>query len=427
MKERKKLIFCIVLLVILIGVVGVVTFMVTRNKESKNNNTNTSNSETNTEYPENKELNDVKIDDFSYSFLKLEDNKENFIYSPLSIKYALYMLREGADGNTKTQLDELLKDTTITKYKNIDKVLSLANSVFIKNTYKEKVYDSYINTLKDNYDAEVIYDPFEDASAVNEWISEKTFDIIKNMLDDSIFKNPDLEMILVNALAIDMEWSRKFDGANTHSAEFTKANGETMDVAMMSDQMYSGSYLKDDDYTIVSLPLREYEGTSLEFVAVLPEKEDLHSFITSDDFNSKLENALKSTKSMSYDKDYYVRLPRFKYNKGTSLVEDLKKLGVTDAFDYSANFSKIAKTELMVGQVLHKADIVLSERGIKAAAATVITLEDKAMIEDPRESVYLTFNKPFMYIIRDTKTNEIWFVGTVYEPLKWEDVKDDYK
>ena len=421
MKERKKLIFIIVLLVVLICVIGVVTFMVTRNKESKSNtNTNTTNTE------EKKEPNDVKIDDFSYAFLKLEDNKENFIYSPLSIKYALYMLRDGADNNTKDQLDKLLKDTTLTKYKNIDKVLSLANSIFIRDTYKDKVYDSYTNTLKDNYNAEVIYDAFKDATNVNNWISDKTFGIIKNMLNDAIFANPELEMLLVNALAIDMDWEYKFENENTHEAKFTKENNEVINVAMMSKELYGSKILNNEDYTIVSLPLKKYEDTSLEFVAILPLKEDIHSFVTSDDFNTKLEKALSNMENLPTDKDYYVYLPRFKYDRRTSLEEDLQKLGVTDAFLPVADFSKIAETKLVVDKVLHKADIELSERGIKAAAATVITLKENAMIEQ-RERVNLSFNKPFMYIIRDTKTNELWFVGTVYEPLKWEDVKDDYK
>ena len=35
----------------------------------------------------------------------------------------------------------------------------------------------------------------------------------------------------------------------------------------------------------------------------------------------------------------------------------------------------------------------------------------------------ITFDKPFMYIIRDTKTKDIWFIGKVYEPTKMEESK----
>lgn len=39
----------------------------------------------------------------------------------------------------------------------------------------------------------------------------------------------------------------------------------------------------------------------------------------------------------------------------------------------------------------------------------------------PIEKIDITFDKPFMFLIRDKKTGEVWFVGTVYEPLSWEE------
>jgi serine protease inhibitor len=37
------------------------------------------------------------------------------------------------------------------------------------------------------------------------------------------------------------------------------------------------------------------------------------------------------------------------------------------------------------------------------------------LFDVPVEEIDLTFDKPFLYMIRDTKTGEIWFMGTVYE------------
>ena len=33
------------------------------------------------------------------------------------------------------------------------------------------------------------------------------------------------------------------------------------------------------------------------------------------------------------------------------------------------------------------------------------------------ETIDLTFDRPFMYLIRDKETGEVWFAGTVYEPI----------
>ena len=39
----------------------------------------------------------------------------------------------------------------------------------------------------------------------------------------------------------------------------------------------------------------------------------------------------------------------------------------------------------------------------------------------PVEKIDLTFDKPYMFIIRNKETGEVWFAGTVYEPLSLED------
>ena len=104
---------------------------------------------------------DYNSDDLSYQFLKLESTShknKNIIYSPLSIKYGLNMLLEGAEGDTKKEIKDLLGDSKLTKYKNINKVLSFANGVCIKEENKEQVLDSYNDVLKDKFEAEIMYD-----------------------------------------------------------------------------------------------------------------------------------------------------------------------------------------------------------------------------------------------------------------------------
>ncbi len=50
------------------------------------------------------------LEDFDLTFLKLETNYQNIVYSPLSIKYALAMLKEGSHGETKAQIEALIGD-----------------------------------------------------------------------------------------------------------------------------------------------------------------------------------------------------------------------------------------------------------------------------------------------------------------------------
>ena len=371
--------------------------------------------------------NDVVIDGFTFAPLKLETKEENLVYSPLSIKYALSMLNEGASGTTKEEIDALIKDLSLTKYDNIDNTLSLANSIFIRDIYEEHINKDYTNALKDKYNAEVIFDEFKDANNVNNWISEKTFNIIKNMLSDDQVQNPDLKIMLINALAIDMEWLDRFESENTTSRTFTKANGKEVDVAMMHKTSETNEFYQDDDYSVLSMPFKDYNGTNLEFIAIMPNEGNLKEILTSDNMNDTINNLLSKLHT-PVNQELSISLPRFDFEYKTSLKNDLIQMGIKLAFTSNADFTKIGDTKLYVDEVLHKANIKCSEKGVKAAAATVIMMKDSAMIMDPnpKEIVYLNYNKPFMFIVRDKSTKEVWFTGTVYEPTLWEDAKADY-
>jgi len=112
------------------------------------------------------------------------------------------------------------------------------------------------------------------------------------------------------------------------------------------------------------------------------------------------------------------------------------KLGIKDAFDKDiANFSKMAdlkklkeknKGNVFVSDALHKADIEFTEKGVKAAAVTVMAMADAASIPKPTNPIIITIDKPFMFVIKDRTTKDIWFTGTVYEPNSWENNKESY-
>lgn len=420
-KEDKIRLIAIVVGVLLIGISSILMFSNYNDKKEKKRQKEPYNP------------NEVITDSLTYSFLKLDEKKENFVYSPLSIKYALSMLNEGAGGNTKEELDKVLGDNTLTKYKNIDKVLSLANSIFIRDVYEDVVKESYTNTLKEKYNAEVFIDAFKSADKINKWIEDKTFGIIKNMLSDDLVTDPDVKVILVNALAIDMKWQYEFLNENTRKANF-KVDEKVLDVAMMHMTVDSGllDYVNEEDVKAVALPLREYEGVQLEFIAVMPENESLHDYVVADNFDENITTVLSKLGSES-GKDLLISIPKFDFEYKLSLVDNLLTLGVKDVFSFgTADLTKIADVReegknLYVSEVLHKAKIEFSEAGIKAAAATVIIMKDSAAIEEqPREKININFDKPFMFIIRDKETKEVWFVGTVYEPLLWENVKGNY-
>ena len=456
-------------------------------------------------------LSNKEVSKFDLAFLKTENPGKNSIYSPLSIKYALLMLNEGTNGNSKKQIASIVGDYTPKNYINNNN-RSFANALFIKNSFKESVLETYVNSLKNSYNAEVIYDSFETPKTLNSWVSDKTFGLIKDLFDDV----SDKDFILVNALAIDMEWKEKIqpenrefevdfkrEKFNTYVAPLssmgygsmnfdTLTNRKAVKFAAVANRYdivkdlgeenirktvtdeynkwasnggdgcdpventstfvdkymeeikgnygYVGSstdflFYDDDEVKVFAKDLKEYDGTTLQYVGIMPKEKELTAYVNEVD-ETKVNNIIKNLKDISLDSFddntiTYVHgdLPLFNFEYELKLKEDLIKLGISDVFDQAkADLSKLTKSKnAFIASASHKANIEFSNDGIKAAAATQLGGLGGIMcgfeydFEVPIKEIDLTFDKPYMFLIRDKDTGEVWFIGTVYEPVEYEE------
>lgn len=464
------------------------------------------------------------LEDFDLSFLQLENKEQNMIYSPLSIKYALEMLGEGANGNTKAQIDAVIGAYKSKKYNNSPN-MSLANALFVRDSYKENIEDEYRSKLTTKYNADVIFDTFANATTVNGWVKEKTLGLISELVTDSDLN--DMQYILINALGIDMEWKNVIQsiytngeqkglsysvsyphtkysasvetimgnfpsldfsnntkvkssriGATINNYDFLKEQGEdnirnkvteeyekfvandecgynsngygtyeetTTAVNRYMKQLKEGYGYKDvkfstdfsfyDDETVklFAKDLKEYDGTTLQYIGVMPKQGDLKDFIANMKASkvNELIGKLKTIEleNFEYGKIYRIQglIPLFQFEYQMNLLEDLKKLGITDVFeDSKADLSKLSKEPSYVGYVAHKANIDFSNEGIKASAVTGIGglgaahgCEFEYLWDLPIEEIDLNFDHPYFFLVRDKSSGEVWFSGTVYQPTEW--------
>ena len=194
MKKNKKKVIIIISLIIILLLISIITLVILKNKKKTNDLDITNNASL-------YKINDNALDAFDLYFLQSNNKNKNVIYSPLSIKYALSMLSDASTNQTHTEIANILGNFEAKKYDNSQN-LSLANAMFIKDSYKKSIKDTYINLIKNNYNAQIIYDSFESANNINKWVKNKTLGLIDNLLDDT----DGLDFLLINALAIDMEW-----------------------------------------------------------------------------------------------------------------------------------------------------------------------------------------------------------------------------
>lgn len=177
------------------------------------------------------------------------------------------------------------------------------------------------------------------------------------------------------------------------------------------------------------MDLKQYENEQMEFIVIMP-NEDLANYVENfgtDTLKSISDNLILASK-IKYGLD--ISIPRFSFDYDLNLENNLKTLGITDAFSSDlADFSNMSsKSPLWVGGALHKANIDFTEKGAKASAVTVISMTDEAIeLVNKNKPIEIKIDKPFMYLIRDKKTSEIWFVGTVYKPNSWENDKTNYQ
>ena len=453
------------------------------------------------------------LQDFDLYFLQLENSAKNKTFSPLSVKYALSMLADGTNGDTKTQIENIRGDYTSKKYVNSHN-MSFANGLFIKDTYKNKIKNDYVNDLKTKYDAEVITDSFKTPDTLNNWVSKKTLNLIKNMASDI----NDKDYVLVNALAIDMEWNNKIQSVDkSYEVKFAHRDFDTMTLPLTASgygqlkfnnnktvaktvsvnsvvnrydiikevgednikktvtkeynkwlkkgapdscegsaskepatNKYVAQYMKeisegyghissstdfsfyvDEKVKVFAKDLKTYNGTTLQYVGIMPIKEDLTTYIKNakaKDISTLIDN-LRELKIENYKEGVithvYGEIPMFKFDYKLNLTNDLKKLGITNIFDKDkADLSNLTSEKAYIGEVSHKTTIEFSNDGIKAAAATTEGGIGAAgcgfdyIYKVPVENIDITFNKPYLFFVRDKDTGEVWFTGTVYEPIK---------
>jgi serine protease inhibitor len=294
-------------------------------------------------------------------------------------------------------------------------VLSLANSIFIYDNVKDKINENYVTNIHEKYNAEVKYDSFKNAENINKWIEDKTMGTIKKMVKDEDLVNA--KYTLVNALAIDMEW--QYDIFSEEECLFNYTDEQSAFVKSVDASVHNENilYSSNDDVISVTVPMKKYDNFQFEYIAIMPKNSPLKDYIntvTSNDINNIVDSQIPTSSDAEID-NVNITLPVYNYDYSLNLDDSLKALGIKTLYNHP-DLSNISDIDIGEIRTLHKADISFSKKGTKAAASTAIIAIELCCEPIETNDIYLTFDKPYMYIIRDKDTHEIWFVGTVYEP-----------
>lgn len=365
--------------------------------------------------------NNEMVTDFAIRlFQKGLKEGENTSVSPLSILSALAMTANGANGETRTQmetafgvsieeLNRYLYSYTKALPQGEDYQLKLANSIWFTADERFSVTQDFLQQNADYYGADIYQTAFDKEALqdINGWVKEKTDGMIPEIID----KIPkDAVMYLLNALAFEAKWQEAYRETQVRKGVFTLENGSdkrTQSVTYMYGK--ENGYLEDEFATGF---LKYYKDGKYAFVAMLPKEN-----VTVAEYVASLNGThMKQLLEGKADIEVDTAIPKFEAEFQVELSDVLKNMGMKDAFDENrADFSGIGTYDgkgIYINQVLHKTYLSVGEQGTKAGAATAVEMVEKSSLAPkPNKKVYL--ERPFVYLLIDCETNIPFFIGTM--------------
>ena len=365
--------------------------------------------------------NNFAIDFYSKVVQSDEYRDKNVFYSPLSISTAFALVLEGARDQTAEEIRSVFQLPQDDEYRRAlfavlqddlnnnqgNYTLSTANALWIKEGYD--LSEDYVRIARESYKSEVssVDIPSEESRVqINEWVESKTNDKITDLIPKGVL-NDLTRLVITNAIYFKGIWVTQFDEVDTQEADFHVGSGPTVRAPMMNLREMSFRYAENDLVQIIELP---YQGKKVSMLIILPKAQDGLPIIED---SLSIDN-LQSWKDELKNVTVNVSIPKFKLETDYSLGMILSEMGMPAAFNStSADLSGITTEErLHIQAALHKAFVEVNEEGTEAAAATGVVIGTESV------QVYPTFkaDHPFIFIIQDSETGNILFLGRVANP-----------
>ena len=356
------------------------------------------------------------------SYIHAQNEKENYIVSPLSFRAALILAVEGADASTRAQLlsamgfaseDEVAQwyaavkesvgffDRWVSQQRQIAEeeaqyyppgeapevpvhAYRVLNSVWSNTDRFGEFLPGYIRSISERYGATADSRPADQITdAINNWCDEATAGLIPKISNDL----SGCAAALVNAVYLKSSWMDEFSDYMTEPEDFTDIDGTVTRRDMMkAKDRYR--FFEDKGTKLISIPL----NGGLTFVAVLGDDSDWLADYEAAEYTDVDLWIPKLDTESSFGRE--------------ALVQYLMDRGAVDAFDANtADFSRMADYPWYISDILQKAKIKTDEEGLEAAAVTMVMMAEGAMLE-PEEPQYREFhaNEPFRYFIVTTET-----------------------
>lgn len=372
----------------------------------------------------------------------------NTMVSSVSMFYALGMLEAGAQGHSKTLLQDLLLQspgdvqevivplTPALAHEPVNSDTAgrfvLSNSVWATNgatNHKPFVFASaFIDSVSSAFAAEARSIDFLAPGAampVNLWAEQKTHGLIDQIIDDETLQ--ELTWLIINAAYFEGSWKTPM-GRRPPSDDYRFSTEGSERLAI--DTVSSKQLLQVVDHEDGSVTLRiPFSGNRYHLVVQIPATDvsDVGDWLRQYAIPGQAE-AVDASFTQGNTFDVSLRMPVFSYGNRLTLKKDTpatKVLGLLPLFTDHAELHGLVDSErshpavldTKVGLIQQDTRIELDENGVKAAAVTMIGGMIKATVAPYFPHRRIVIDRPFAWSIVEGSSRAILFSGVLAEPV----------
>lgn len=363
-----------------------------------------------------------------YRNMAKEKGVENILISPVVVASDLGLVALGGKASTASQvktvlsagkvkdeqlhagLAELLSEVSDPKTRNVTWKISnrlygpssvTFTADFVKNSKKHYNCDNSKITFKDKKSA---------LKAINEWAAKSTDGKLPLVTQD--VERTDGAMI-INAMFFKPHWDQQFHHKMVDNRGFIVSRGYTVSVQMMHRTGLYGYY---EDMTnkvyVLSMPLAHKKSSIVFLMPYHVEPlETLEKLLT--------KKQLDTWMGQLEEKAVAVSLPKVSVEVTHNLQKNLAELGLTEAVDKAkADLSNISgKKDLYLSNVFHASAMEWDTDG-NPIDTSVFSTEK---LKNPK---LFYADHPFIFLVKDQKTNSILFIGRMVRP-KGDKMRDE--
>jgi serpin B len=340
----------------------------------------------------------------------------NLVFSPVGLEAVLDILQAGAEGETRGEILDLLhlsedpagllRDRArhrrqLQRPEESEFRLMLQSQLWVRRDLR--VRRSFLDHLEREGTVGLSRVDFGNGrrvlEEVNAWVDERTRGVIAKILDQP--PSAETELLITNAVYFKAEWQQPFNPTQTADQAFQTASGESVDTPFMFQQI-SARALQTAQLQAIELPYRDPQFVAL---LVMPRgggdpgevwKKWLAGFTGRD---------LQELQQKLRDRHVNLLVPRFRACTQLDPSRLLARLGMQRVWSGTSGLDGLADEPLQLSRIQQRATIWFHENGTEAAAATV------AVVASSANSLDLSFDHPFLFLLQERSTGQILFAG----------------